>query len=517
MKTVNVLMIYPKSPRTYWTFDYVLPYGGWKALLPPLGLMTVAAMLPERYRSKIVDMNVSPLRESDIVASDLVFLSAMTSQQESFNEVVRLCNRHGKRVVAGGPYAWTAHELIEGVDHFFLFEAENTLPAFVEDYESGRLQSIYSDPERPDIKRSPTPRFDLIEHQAYMAMPVQFSRGCPHNCEFCDIIEMFGRKVRTKSPQQVIDELDSILRLGFAGEIFIVDDNFIGNRAAVKRVLRRIVDWQRANGYPYALYTEATIDLAQDEELLDLMVEAGFTKVFIGIESPDPAALRVMQKKVNLRSDLLQCVRAIQSKGIMVMGGFIVGLDSDTEEIFDAQFEFVQQAGIASAMTGVLAAVPQTRMYRRLEKEGRVLKEVMHSGDNVGLSLNYVPRMPVETLIDGYRGLLQRLYTPRNYYDRCMTLMKDSPRVEGANQVRMFPKNMTWRRKARSLLGVSRLVMKQLFSPYGMDYLRFLAEAGRVRRELGIPRSFHTNAVVEATKGYQYFMTTRRILSGQGG
>jgi radical SAM superfamily enzyme YgiQ (UPF0313 family) len=512
MKT-NVLMVYPVVPPSFWSYNYLLPYTGRKSLLPPLGLLTVAAMLPERYLPRVIDMNVSELTAADVEWADLVFISAMAIQHASFDEVVRSCRRLGKTVVAGGPYAWSGHEVIEGVDHFVLNEAETTLRRFLRDYEQGTAARIYVDDERPDLATTPIPRFDLIDANAYLSMPLQYSRGCPFNCEFCDIIEMFGRTVRTKEPAQFTAEMSAILESGYYGDIFIVDDSFIAARKRVKETLRAIVGWQKEHGYPYPLYTEATIDLAHDEELLDLMVEAGFTMVFIGIESPDPAALELIDKKQNLKGDMVESVRKIQNKGIMVMGGFIVGFDTDTEDIFDAQFDFIQQAGIPVAMIGVLAAMPNTRLYRRLEREGRLIPEVRHCGDNVSAELNFVPRMPMERLKTGYRRMFERIYAPKNYYDRCLILLSAYPQTEPGPDLRLVPKNMPAGRRA--LLGVKGLLLflRQVASRHGLDYLKFIYRATRLARQKKIAPTFRRRAILEATKGYHLFRTARRILA----
>ncbi|HQL83885.1 MAG TPA: radical SAM protein, partial [Spirochaetota bacterium] len=358
----KILLVYPEIPATYWSFKYVMPFVGHKSLMPPLGLITVAAMLPEDYDLRLIDMNIQELNGEDITAADLVFVSAMIVQKESFHKVVRMCNRYGVPVVAGGPYPTTGHESIRGVDHFVLNEGEITLPRFIADLEAGRPQKIYRDETKPDITKTPPPRFDLLDLGAYGSMAVQSSRGCPFNCEFCDIIEMFGRVPRYKLPEQFIREMDLLYETGYRGSLFIVDDNFIGNKKKVRELLDHIIEWQKSRNYPFSLYTEASINLAEDDGLLDRMVAAGLDMVFIGIETPVQETLEHTNKMQNTKSDIIESISKIQEKGIEVMGGFIVGFDTDPENIFDLQIEFIQKAGIPLAMIGTLIALPGTQL-----------------------------------------------------------------------------------------------------------------------------------------------------------
>jgi len=410
----RVLLVSPRIPMTYWSYKYALPFVKKKALLPPLGLLTVAAMLPEDYELRLVDMNVAELRREEVEWADMVFLSAMLVQQQSFDEVVVLCRECGKPVVAGGPYPISSFEKIEGVHHFVLDEAELTLPVFLRDLEQGKAKHIYRDERKPDLSLAPLPRFDLVDVTQYESMPLQFSRGCPFDCEFCDIIEMFGRKPRTKSPEQFLREVDHVYNTGFRGSLFIVDDNFVGNKNKVKELLRSLVSWQRKHRYPFTVSTEASITLARDEELLDLMVSAGFTMVFVGIETPDDKTLAMTHKTQNLREDVLSSVVRIQKKGIEVSGGFIVGFDGEEEDIFERQKTFIQKAGIPTAMVGLLMALPNTRLYRRLKREGRVLSDA--GGNNThDFALNFIPQMSREKLLGGYKWLLAEVFSPYNY------------------------------------------------------------------------------------------------------
>jgi radical SAM superfamily enzyme YgiQ (UPF0313 family) len=464
----KILMVYPKSPEnTFWSYKYTLRLTGKKALMPPLGLMTVAAMLPERYSVKLVDLNITELKEDDILSSDIVFISAMIIQRDSFSQVVGLCNQYEIPVVAGGPYPTALHNSIEGVDYFVLNEAEVTLPRFIQDFEKNCAKKIYFDETKPDLKETPPPRFDLIDVNQYQNMTLQFSRGCPFNCEFCDIIEMFGRKIRSKLPSQFISEMECLYETGFRGPIFIVDDNFIGNKRTIRELLNAIIEWQKAHSYPFSLFTETSINLAEDEELLDLMKKAGFNSVFIGIESPDVDVLKTAQKNQNVRRDMLDSVRKIQSKGLQVVGGFIVGLDGEPQNIFDLQIDFIEKAGIPIAMVGLLIVLPNTQLFRRLKSENRILYE--SGGNNTfKLELNYIPRMPEKKLMEGYIKIVSEIYKPGNYFRRCLTLLKKLPKENLRLKSLGFKKFII-------LLSMS--LTKQSFSFYGLHYLLYLGKA----------------------------------------
>jgi len=491
----RILLVHPEFPTTYWSFDHALPFVGKKASLPPLGLMTVAAMLPPAYEVRLVDLNVTALSPADVSWADLVFLSAMIVQKESFDEVTALCRQLGKPVVAGGPYPISMYGQIQGVDHFVLDEAELTLPRFLEDLEKGRPGRVYRDERKPDLTGTPVPRFDLIDVAAYDSMPLQYSRGCPYNCEFCDIIEMFGHVQRTKNPAQFLRELDAVWATGFRGGVFIVDDNFIGNRRKTRELLRAVSGWQKEHGHPFPLSTEASIDLAQDEELLDLMVEAGFVMVFVGIETPDEATLAFTQKTQNLKAGILASVLKIQARGIEVTGGFIVGFDTDTPDIYQRQIDFIQEAGIPIAMVGLLNAVPKTQLYKRLQAEGRLLADT--TGNNTHtLRLNFVPRRPEAEVVEGYKRVLATLYSPENYFRRCATLLERLPRRSRSGRP------VSWS-GIRALL---RSLVQQTFSPYGWHYLSLLAGAA-LRRPALFP-----DAVACAIKGHHLFMITEEIL-----
>ena len=492
---MNILMVYPEIPTTYWSFDHSLPFIGKKSSIPPLGLMTVAAMLPSKYKVRLVDLNVTTLEREDIESADIVFISAMIVQKQSFEQIVALCRDCNRPVVAGGPYPISSYQEIEGVDFFVLDEAELTLPRFIADLEAGHPQKLYKDSGKPQITATPVPRFDLIDVSAYDSMPLQYSRGCPYNCEFCDIIEMFGHVQRTKTAEQFLRELDAVNETGFRGSVFIVDDNFVGNHRKVKQVLRAIVSWQEHHGFPFAFFTEASIDLAQDDELLDLMEQASFGMVFVGIETPDEATLAHTQKRQNLKSPILDSVEKIQRQGIEVTGGFILGFDTDAPDIFDRQISFIQQAGIPIAMVGLLNALPNTQLWRRLEQEDR-LKHISTTGNNTHtLEMNFVPHMPENDLIEGYKRVLSELYSPKRYFERCITLLRRlPPRTKAV-------RSTSWVEIRALLLSL----LKQGFSSYSLQYWRYLLGALLTRPAL------FPDAVALAIKGFHFFAITGEI------
>ena len=421
---MKILLVYPQYPDTFWSFRHALKFISKKAAFPPLGLLTLAAMLPEEWDKKLVDMNITTLKDEELKWADYVFISAMVVQSDSVKEVITRCNSLGTKIVAGGPLFTTGYEEFSGVDHFVLGEAEITLSPFLEDLEKGCAKHIYTSNERPDISQTPIPLWSLINMKKYSSMSVQYSRGCPFNCEFCDIIILNGHKPRTKSKDQVLAELDALYNRGWRGGLFIVDDNFIGNKRKLKlEILPAITEWMDSRKQPFAFLTEASINLADDEELMRLMVEAGFNRVFVGIETPNAESLTECNKLPNKNRDLVASVKKIQNYGFEVQGGFIVGFDSDPLSIFKSQISFIQKSGIVTAMVGLLNAPRGTRLYHRLKKENRLLESF--SGDNTDCSLNFIPKMNYETLIDGYKHILNTIYSPKQYYERVKTFLKE--------------------------------------------------------------------------------------------
>jgi len=379
---MKALLVYPRFPETYWSFRYALSFEGKRSAFPPLGLMTVSAMLPRGWQRRLVDMNVRQLTVADIEWADVVFASAMLVQKESLERVITACHTRGKKIVVGGPFVSTGAESLPHADHVFIGEAEETLPEFLSDLESGEeIKPVYRKQERPSLSLTPVPDFSLAELQHYSAMSVQYSRGCPFNCEFCDIIEIYGRVPRTKSNEQMLTELDELRRAGWRGMVFIVDDNFIGNKRNVRKLLPALTDWSERNGHPFSFITEASVNLAEDDELLKEMNRAGFRRVFLGIETPVEESLKEAQKTQNTRRSLLESVKKIQSFGMEVMAGFIVGFDNDPEDIFERQINFISESAIPMAMVGLLTALPNTQLWRRLEREGRLLSE--STGNNI--------------------------------------------------------------------------------------------------------------------------------------
>ena len=413
---MKILLVYPRDPESFWSFRHVLRFVGKRSAFPPLGLLTVAAMLPRDWEIRLVDTNVEELADHDLAWADWVMLSGMIVHKEPAREIARRCAAAGRPVIAGGPLFTTGHAEFPEIPHFVLGEAEGVIDEMVADLRAGTVRTAYRAAELPDMARSPLPRWDLIEPAHYVTMPVQFSRGCPFDCEFCDIVAMYGRVPRTKAPAQVIAELEALRRAGWRDMVFIVDDNFIGNKKRVKALLVELAGWRSRVRPEMGFLTEASINLANEEELLELMVGAGFKKVFVGLETPVLESLEECRKVQNAKRDLVDAVHAIQRSGLEVMGGFIVGFDHDPLDIFRRQFEFIQRAGVVTAMVGLLTALPQTRLYARLEREGRMLAQSV--GNNTAAVLNFVPRLDRGRLLAGYRQLMRSLYAPENYYRR---------------------------------------------------------------------------------------------------
>ena len=419
---MNVLLINPSFPNTFWSFKHVLKFIRKKAAYPPLGLLTVAAMLPPDWERRLVDLNVETLTEDDLKWADMVFVGGMAIQRKSAQEVISRCRDAGVRIIAGGPLFTAEHQAFEQVDHFVLGEAELTLPPFLRDLADGNPQKIYRTNSFSEMEQTPVPAWDLINQKKYASMSIQFSRGCPFNCDFCNVTTLFGHRSRLKSARQVLAELDSLYATGWRGDIFFVDDNFIGNKRYLKNhLLPALIRWRRKKK-GCVFFTEASINLVDDPELMDMMVRAGFSSVFIGIESPEEASLEECRKVQNRNRDLLDNVKTIQHHGLQVLGGFIVGFDSDTPSTFHRQIDFIQQSGIVVAMVGLLQAPPGTRLFDRLQRENRVTGTL--SGDNVDGTTNIVPKMGVDRLAEGYRTIMGHIYAPKHFYRRVRTFLK---------------------------------------------------------------------------------------------
>ena len=416
------MLIYPEVPPTFWSFRHALRFIGRKASSPPLGLLTVAAMLPPEWPMRLVDTTVRKLTDTDLAWADCAFISGMVVQRESAYKVIARCKAAGIRVVAGGPLFTSEYEGFDEVDHFVLNEAEMTLPRFLDDLENGCAKRLYASAEFADIQASPTPRWALAEFHRYATMSIQYSRGCPYDCDFCNVTTLFGHTWRTKMTGQIIEELDALYAAGWRRGVFFVDDNLIGNRRALKQaLLPALIEWQKGKNLP--LQTQLSIDLADDEPLTRMMVEAGFRTVFVGIETPDEESLSECNKRQNKGRNLVDDVKRLQRAGLEVQGGFIVGFDHDSSSIFQRQIEFIQESGIVTAMVGLLQAPPGTRLSHRLRKENRLLVQV--SGDNVDGTTNIVPVMNPEALHSGYIRILQTIYSPKRYYQRVQTFLRE--------------------------------------------------------------------------------------------
>ena len=437
---MNSLLIYPEFPDTFWSFKHALKFVRKKASLPPLGLLTVAAMLPVEWPKRLVDVNVTRLTQEDLDWADCAFISGMTVQRRSTHQIIARCKAANLKVVAGGPLFASEHEQFETVDHFVLNEAELTLPPFLADLEQGCPRRIYTTPDFADIRETPAPMWELLEQDRYASMCVQFSRGCPFNCDFCNVTALFGHRPRTKSAPQITAELNSLYQQGWRGHVFFVDDNLIGNKRNLKtELLPALIDW-RKDKTGMSFNTEASINLADDTLLMQMMVDAGFDAVFIGIETPNEESLVECGKLQNKNRNLVEHVKRIQRTGLQVQGGFIVGFDNDTPSIFQRQVDFIQQSGIVTAMVGLLQAPPGTRLYERLQQEGRLLDQI--SGDNADGTTNIIPKMSLDQLHEGYKNILQNIYSPKPYYQRVKTFLRSIYRLGILGQERVHYWNL---------------------------------------------------------------------------
>ncbi len=490
---MNALLVYPRFPDTYWSFRYALSFQGKRAAQPPLGLMTIAALLPVSWNKRLVDTNVERLKDSDLAWADVVLLSGMHVQQESLLSIARRCRARGLRTIVGGPIASSVPPAALEADCVVIGEAEDLIVTLARHLESGSLRSVYQADEYPSMERSPLPDLSLIRLNRYSTMTVQYSRGCPFNCEFCDIIEIYGRRPRTKAVSQVIAEFNQLYGAGWRGPVFIVDDNFIGNKLRARNLLAALAEWGKARGYPFRLITEASLNLADDRDLLQSMKDAGFTAVFLGIETPDESSLKATNKLQNTRRDLLESVALIQRYGIEVMGGFILGFDTDREDIFDRLVDFIQKSAIPVAMVGLLQAMPGTQLFRRLSGEGRILHD--GGGNNTGCELNFLPRMDAARLLAGYRSVLRRIYACDAYYERVREYLSRCrphyrPHISFGNVRALFLSVLR-----QGIQGKSRL-----------SYWKFLLSAAtRHRRSFGA-------AMTLAVMGYHFQIMTEQLL-----
>jgi radical SAM superfamily enzyme YgiQ (UPF0313 family) len=495
---MNALLVSPEFPETYWSFKHALKFLGKRAAQPPLGLMTVAALLPGNWNKRLVDTNVERLRDRDLAWADVVMLSGMHIQRESLAAIVERCRARGLRTVVGGPIASSLSSADLKADHIVIGEAEALIACLARDLEQGTAEPSYQATERPAMGTSPLPDLSLIKMGRYSTMAVQYSRGCPFNCEFCDIIEIYGRRPRTKAVAQVLAELDQLRAAGWREAVFIVDDNFIGNKARAKELCVALAEWRSQYKTSFDFNTEASLNLADDPELMQLMKDAGFVSVFLGIETPDESGLIASNKLQNTRRSLLDSVAAIQSYGMQVMGGFILGFDTDREDIFDRMVEFIQKSGIPVAMVGLLQAMPGTQLFRRLRREGRIL-DAGH-GDNTGDKLNFLPNMDATKLVEGYRSVLKRIYSCEAYYDRVKLYLNRTQPRNGERKTRQ-----RWLTRGNARAFVTSIVRQGVFGEQRWSYWKFLLTvATRYRHCVGA-------AMTLAVMGYHLQVMTRKL------
>lgn len=495
---MNALLIYPEWPDTYWSFKHALPFVGKRSPYPPLGLLTIAALLPKHWKKRLVDANVCPLSDAELKWADVVLLSGMLVHKQELLAILTRCRSRGLRTVIGGPACSSIEELPRYADHVVIGEAEDLIAGLATDLEQGTAKPVYQARELPGLDKTPLPDLSLINPKYYGAMAIQYSRGCPFNCEFCNIIEIYGRKPRTKSPAQVLAELAQLYERKWRGSVFIVDDNFIGNKKKVKELLPSLAEWNLRHGRPFTFFTEASVNLADDAVLLQMMKEACFTRVFLGIETPVEESLKEAQKLQNTRRSLIDSVHRIQSSGMEVMAGFIVGFDSDPEDIFDKQVAFIQESAIPLAMVGLLLALPGTQLYCRLLREGRIVDE--GHGNNMDVRLNFIPKMNPQRLVEGYKSILQRIYHPDAYYERVRRFL-----------AQYYPSHHR-HRSLSDYIALGRSILKQgMLGEARTSYWKFLLEAATRHRH-----SFDT-AITLVIMGYHFQTLTRLVCRSDQG
>jgi radical SAM superfamily enzyme YgiQ (UPF0313 family) len=495
---MNALLIYPKFPDTYWSFKHALSFLGKRAAQPPLGLMTVAALLPGSWNKRLIDENVERLQDRDLAWADVALISAMHIQNEALFAILARCRAMGLRTVVGGPIASSLSAAEINANHVVIGEAESLIADLSRELEQNTAKPIYQAVERPEMESSPIPDLSIIKMRRYSTMTIQYSRGCPFNCEFCDIIEIYGRRPRTKAVGQVLAELDQLRAAGWRESVFIVDDNFIGNKARAKELCAALADWRSRCKTSFGFITEASLNLADDPELMQLMKDAGFVSVFLGIETPDEPGLLAANKLQNTRRSLLESVAIIQSYGMQVMGGFILGFDTDREDIFDRMTDFIQKSGIPIAMVGLLQAMPGTQLFRRLWREGRILHS--GAGNNTSLSLNFLPRMDPTRLVEGYRSVLKQIYSSDAYYKRIKLYLS---RIQPAQGEKCFKQRWLTAANARAL--VTSMVRQGVFGRQRWSYWKFVAAAATRYRH------FFGAAMTLVVMGHHFQVMTRKL------
>ncbi len=515
MSKIKVLPVYPEFPDTFWSFKKSLRFVRKKSLMPPTGLLTVMAMLPEdKFElQRVVDLNVEPLTDRHLKDADIVFTSTMVVQEDSHKEVIDKAHFYGKKVVAGGPFPTSYPERNSKADYIVAGEAEVTLQPFLEDILNRNPKRVYTEKEVKERNRvsltkggkvlltnTPLPKWDLLNLKDYSCAAIQYSRGCPFDCDFCDITNLYGRESRTKTTKQMIKELEALVRARHTGSVFIVDDNFIGNRANLRELLPEMIKWQQSNNFPFTFFTEASINLAwpENKDVLENMVNAGFNQVFVGIESSDKDVLDKMGKKQNTKLSALESVRILQNSGLEVTAGFIIGADGEKPNAFDNLFKLIQSAGIITPMPGLLTAMKGTRLYKRLQKEGR-LREESHGNNTHQPKFNFEPEMDEAVLIQGYKGLLKRLFDDKNYYERCRVLRD-----------RLGPDYHPTRGSDISgVIFLGRSLKEQLFASGGLEYAKYLLETAWKRP------SYFPESVAQAIKLIHFKSLTNAMLDAE--
>lgn len=486
---MNVLLVYPKYPDTYWSFKHALKFISKKAAVPPLGLITVSALLPAGWHKKLVDLNIESLSNEALQWADYIFLSGMYVQKKSIDEIISQCENYPAKIIGGGPLFTQEYKNYPTIDHFILNEAEITLSQFLTDLQQGNsLKRIYHTTEYADLAQTPVPDYHLLKFKDYAFMNIQVSRGCPFNCDFCEITALLGHKVRMKSKEQIINELETLYRLNWRGPVAVVDDNFIGNKNVVKHsILPAMIEWMDAHKYPFAFNAQTSINIADDQQLLEMMCAAGFTSTFIGIETPVKESLQSCHKTQNSNRDMLQNVKQIQKAGLQVSGGFIVGFDSDTVSVFQRQIDFIQKSGIVSAMVGLLNAPKNTRLYQQMEDENRLTIDA--TGSNTDFTMNFTPKMDNQKLLDGYQYIIDSIYNQKPYYQRIREMLRNySPTKTNNstidfNRIKAFFKSIIvlglikkgrfeyWKLMVWTLLKKPRLLAEAItFAVYGYHY-----------------------------------------------
>jgi radical SAM superfamily enzyme YgiQ (UPF0313 family) len=491
---MKVLLLYPEFPDTFWSFRHALPFLGKRSAYPPLGLLTVSALLSPHWERKLVDLNIEKLCDKDLAWADVAFISAMLIQAPFLSNLIARCRSVGLRTVVGGPITSGEHPAYRDADHIVQGEAEGVIEELARDLEKGQASRWYKALSWTNMQTVPPPELSLAKMRRYSAMPVQYSRGCPFSCEFCDIIELFGRTQRTKTAEQVIAEFDQLYSFGWRGSVFIVDDNFTANKKALKTLLPRLADWMCRRRDPFSLFTQASINMSDDEELLSLMRAARFVKVFVGIETPVKESHLAAGKHQNANSDLLASVHRIQEHGMEVMGGFILGFDQDPPDIFEKQIAFIREAAIPVSMVGLLTALPNTRLWDRLSEEHRILRQSI--GNNTAALLNFIPRMDPDTLLAGYRNVMASIYSPNEYFERARALLS-----------RLGPSPKICLTSSDYFALCRSFIRQGIFARYRKTYWKFLGSTlFRSRRHLGL-------AVTLAIMGHHFFTLTKRLES----